>query len=184
MTNELDSKTRQDQAMRQNYGEVEFGLGIRIVGGSDCQTRNIEHGLSTDQAARERSQQKGSLMNWYIEVLKKYAVFTGRARRTEYWMFLLFNIIIAIVLAFVDAMAGMTAEGGQGVLGTLYSLAVLLPGLGVTVRRLHDTDKSGWWLLIALVPLAGAITLLVFMLLDSQRSENRFGPNPKMVADA
>jgi len=122
-------------------------------------------------------------MNWYLDVLKKYAVFTGRARRTEYWMFLLFNLIFAFVLGFVDAMTGMTSEGGQGVLGTLYMLAVLLPGLGVTVRRLHDTDKSGWWILIAFVPLAGAITLLVFMLLDSQRGENRYGSNPKMVGD-
>ncbi len=94
-------------------------------------------------------------------------------------MFLPFNIIFAIVLGFVDALTGMTSGGGQGLLGTLYMLAVFLPGLGVTVRRLHDTDKSGWWLLIAFVPLAGAVTLLVFMVLDSQPNENRYGPNPK-----
>ena len=123
-------------------------------------------------------------MNWYIDVLKKYAVFTGRARRTEYWMFFLFNFIFAFALGFTDAMTGMTAEGGQGVLGTLYTLAVFLPGLGVTVRRLHDSDKSGWWLLIAFVPLAGVIILLVFLLLDSQRGENRFGPNPKISVDS
>jgi len=119
-------------------------------------------------------------MNWYIEVLKKYAVFSGRARRKEYWFFNLFNLIIAIVLAFVDTMAGtMNPATGMGLLGLVYSLAVLLPGIAVTIRRLHDTDRSGWWLLIIFVPIIGAIVLLVFMILDSTTGQNRFGPNPK-----
>jgi len=113
-------------------------------------------------------------MNWYLDVLKKYAVFNGRARRKEYWMFFLFNIIIAIVLGVVEGMVG-----GPGVLGALYGLAVLLPGIGVSIRRLHDTDRSGWWLLIGLVPLIGAIVLLVFFVQDSQATENQHGPNPK-----
>lgn len=113
-------------------------------------------------------------MNWYLDVLKKYATFTGRARRTEYWMFTLFNIIIIAVLTFVDSMLGI-----PGVLSGLYSLAVFLPGLAVVVRRLHDTGKSGWWILIALVPLIGFIVLLFFMVLDSQPGENQHGPNPK-----
>jgi uncharacterized membrane protein YhaH (DUF805 family) len=110
---------------------------------------------------------------WYLEVLKKYAVFSGRARRKEYWMFVLFNVIVSIVLFAIGRAIG--AEFLQG----LYSLAVLLPGLGVAVRRLHDTDRSGWWLLIALVPLVGAIVLLVFTVSDSQPGDNQYGPNPK-----
>ncbi|MBI3916739.1 MAG: DUF805 domain-containing protein [Betaproteobacteria bacterium] len=113
-------------------------------------------------------------MNWYLDVLKKYAVFNGRARRKEYWMFFLFNIIIMVVLGIVEGIFG-----GPGVLGALYGLAVLLPGIGVSIRRLHDTDRSGWWLLIGLVPLIGAIVLLVFFVQDSQAAENQYGPNPK-----
>jgi uncharacterized membrane protein YhaH (DUF805 family) len=119
-------------------------------------------------------------MNWYIGVLKQYFAFDGRARRTEYWMFTLFNIIICVVLTVIDRMLGTwRPESGVGMLSGLYCLAVLLPSLGVTVRRLHDTDRSGWWILLALVPLIGSIALLVFMVLDSTPGPNRFGPNPK-----
>lgn len=119
-------------------------------------------------------------MDWYIAVLKKYVEFNGRARRKEYWYFFLFSLIITIVLAFIDGLIGTySAESGAGLLQTIYSLAVLLPGIAVSIRRLHDTDRSGWWLLIALIPLIGAIVLLVFMVLDSTPGENRFGPNPK-----
>jgi uncharacterized membrane protein YhaH (DUF805 family) len=118
-------------------------------------------------------------MNWYLAVLKKYAEFTGRARRTEYWMFALFNFLIYVVLAVIDTKAGLMNPLGLGVLSGLYSLAVFVPSLAVSVRRLHDTDRSGWWLLILLVPLIGAIVFLVFMLLDSQPGENRHGPSPK-----
>jgi len=112
-------------------------------------------------------------MSWYLAVLKKYAVFGGRARRKEYWMFVLVNALIAVGLGVLD--------GDQGVLAGLYSLAVLVPSLAVSVRRLHDTNRSGWWLLIALIPLAGAIVLLVFTLQDSDRIENRYGPSPKYI---
>ncbi|MCK7594540.1 DUF805 domain-containing protein [Pseudomarimonas salicorniae] len=120
-------------------------------------------------------------MNWYLEVLKKYAVFSGRARRKEYWMFVLFNIIIAFVLGIIDGVLGLTTEGGMGILGGLYSLAVLLPSIAVGVRRLHDTGRTGWWLLIAFIPLIGAIVLIVFFVLDSQPGSNEYGPNPKGV---
>ena len=113
-------------------------------------------------------------MNWYLEVLKKYAVFSGRARRKEYWMFLLFNIVIALVLGFVEGLAN-----GPGIVSMLYSLAVLIPSIAVSVRRLHDTDRSGWWLLIALIPLIGTIVLIVFFVQDSKPGENQYGPNPK-----
>lgn len=114
-------------------------------------------------------------MNWYIEVLKKYAVFAGRAHRTEFWMFTLVNYVIIIVLGIIE-----TAVGLVGVLTTVYVLAVLLPNLGVTVRRLHDTDRSGWWILIGLIPVIGWLVLLIFMVLDSTEGDNQYGPNPKL----
>lgn len=113
-------------------------------------------------------------MNWYLGCWKKYVEFSGRARRQEYWMFVLFNILASVALAVVDGILGTS-----GALGGLYSLAVLLPSLAVTFRRLHDTDRSGWWLLICLIPLVGAIVFLVFLCLDSKPGANRFGPNPK-----
>jgi uncharacterized membrane protein YhaH (DUF805 family) len=119
-------------------------------------------------------------MNWYLEVMKKYAVFNGRARRKEYWYFVLFYIIITIVLVVIDRVIGsFSAEAGIGLLGGLYTLAVLIPSIAVAVRRLHDTDRSGWWLLIALIPLIGAIVLLVFLVQDGKPGENQYGSNPK-----
>jgi len=121
-------------------------------------------------------------MNWYLGVLKKYAVFSGRARRKEYWFFALFNLLASIVLSVIDYITGsFDAALGTGLLSGIYALAVLIPSLAVSVRRLHDTDHSGWWLLIALIPLIGAIVLLVFVLQDSKPGENQYGPNPKGV---
>ena len=93
-------------------------------------------------------------MNWYLAALKNYAGFSGRARRKEYWMFTLFNFIICFALTFIEVMVG-----GPGILGMLYMLAVIIPGIAVTIRRLHDTNKSGWFLLIALT--AAALLFLV-----------------------
>jgi uncharacterized membrane protein YhaH (DUF805 family) len=120
-------------------------------------------------------------LSWYLEALKKYAVFSGRSRRMEYWYFVLFNIIVCIVLEVIDGLLFGTLDSGMGVglLSGLYGLAVLIPSLAVTVRRLHDIDRSGWWILIALVPLIGGIVLLVFALLDSTPGTNQYGPNPK-----
>ena len=114
-------------------------------------------------------------MNWYLDVVKnKYATFSGRARRTEYWMFFLFYFLIALAIGFVEAFIHL-----GGVLSILYGLAMLVPSLAVTVRRLHDTSRSGWWILIALIPAIGTIILLVFMVLDSTPETNDYGPNPK-----
>ena len=113
-------------------------------------------------------------MNWYLGCWKKYAEFSGRARRKEFWMFVLFNFLMSIAVGIVDGILGT-----NGALGGLYSLAVLIPSLAVAARRLHDTDRSGWWQLIALIPLIGVIILLVFVCSDSKPGENRFGPNPK-----
>lgn len=115
-------------------------------------------------------------MQWYLKVLKNYVGFDGRARRKEYWMFTLINVIISVILSFVDNLAGTSPF-----LSGIYGLAILLPSLAVTVRRLHDTGRSGWWILIVLIPFIGSIILLVFTVLDSQESDNQYGPNPKYV---
>ena len=119
-------------------------------------------------------------MNWYLKVLKQYADFSGRARRKEYWMFVLFNMIFAIFAMILDIVLGIAIEGvGYGPLYGLYALAVLIPGLAVAIRRLHDVGKSGWMILISLIPLIGAIWLLVLMVTDSNSGENEYGQNPK-----
>jgi uncharacterized membrane protein YhaH (DUF805 family) len=113
---------------------------------------------------------------------QKYVDFSGRARRSEYWYFFLFTIIVGFVAGIIDSILGTRGTaGGTGLVGAITSLALLLPGLGVAVRRLHDTGRSGWWLLIGLVPIVGAIVLLVFFVQDSH-SENQYGPNPKGLA--
>jgi len=130
-------------------------------------------------------------MYWYLEVMRKYAVFTGRARRKEYWMFHLVNFIVLFPIMVV-AMAGIlirprTHTPALFVLFLLiafgYSLATLIPGLAVSVRRLHDADLSGWWLLISLVPLGG-IVVFVFHVMDGTPGPNGYGPNPKGVVAA
>lgn len=127
------------------------------------------------------SPSKGKFKIWYLEVLKKYAVFKGRARRKEYWYFTLVNIIISIVIGFVDVKIGTySMKAGVGLLGGVYSLAVLIPSLAVFIRRLHDIGKSGWWFFLGLIPCAGPLILLYFMVKDSQDGENQYGPNPKL----
>ncbi|MFK7756524.1 MAG: DUF805 domain-containing protein [Flavobacteriales bacterium] len=123
-------------------------------------------------------------MEWFLKVVRdNYANFEGRARRKEYWMFFLFNVIFAFAAAILDNVLGLSFEGiGYGFIYLAYALALFIPGLAVAVRRLHDTGKSGWWLLLAFIPLAG-IVILVFMCLDSQPGQNEYGPNPKNVGD-
>jgi uncharacterized membrane protein YhaH (DUF805 family) len=148
-------------------------------------------------------------MEWMILPFKRYAEFTGRSRRMEYWMFTLLNVIVVTVLMFVvlgvggaasvveadaagDPSAGLAALfGGTGLLIVIYGLAVLLPSIAVTVRRLHDRDMSGWWYLGAIVgsmiPIAGflvSIAFLVLMALPGTPGPNRFGPDPKGAGEA
>ena len=119
-------------------------------------------------------------MSYYLTVLKKYAVFEGRARRAEYWFFGLFNAIIGIALVFLGAViAGGDTDHPALFISNLYSLGVLLPSLAVAVRRLHDTGRSGWWIFIGLIPLVGWIVLIVFYVQDSDAGDNAYGPNPK-----
>lgn len=116
-------------------------------------------------------------MNWYLDVIKnKYAQFTGRSRRKEFWMFVLFNFLVGVVLAIVDRALGL-----NGILNGVYTLAILVPAIALWVRRLHDIGKSGWWVLIGLIPFIGAIVLIVFAVQDSNPGANEYGENPKGV---
>ena len=120
-------------------------------------------------------------------VLSQYAGFGGRARRSEYWWFFLFTLILNGLAGVLDGALGTdigSDSSSTGVIGIIVSLALLLPGLAVAVRRLHDTDRSGWWLLIGLVPLVGAIVLLVFLVKDGTRGSNRYGADPKDAPQA
>ncbi|MFH9295555.1 DUF805 domain-containing protein [Streptomyces sp. NPDC017520] len=114
-------------------------------------------------------------MNWYLDVLKNYAGFSGRARRKEYWMFVLFNFIIAVVLSAL----GMAID--TQIPYFLYIAAVIVPSLAVMVRRLHDTGRSGWWFFISFVPLVGGIILLVFLASEGKPETNQHGANPKLA---
>jgi uncharacterized membrane protein YhaH (DUF805 family) len=123
-------------------------------------------------------------MNWYLTVVKNYAGFSGRARRKEYWMFLLFNMIFAFVAAIIDNVVGTASpELGYGVFYGLYTLAMIIPGIAVIVRRLHDVGKSGWMYFIVLIPFVGVIWLLVLLLTDSDAGENQYGQNPKELSN-
>ncbi len=113
-------------------------------------------------------------MEWYLKVLRQYADFEGRARRKEFWMFALFNIIFRILALVLDGLLGTGA-----IFILVYVVAMIIPGLAVAVRRLHDVGKSGWMYLIALIPLVGAIWLLVLFVTDSEPGANQYGPNPK-----
>ena len=117
-------------------------------------------------------------MKWYLKVLSQYADFNGRARRTEYWMFSLFNMIFAFIAIFIDATLGSTP-----ILYSLFAIAMFIPGLAVLVRRLHDVGKSGWMCLIALIPLIGSIWLLVLMVTDGVNGSNNYGANPKEIQE-
>ena len=121
-------------------------------------------------------------MNWYLKCLKQYADFRGRARRKEYWMFTLFNVIFSIVFSSLDVMLGLTSSQiGLGVLSGLYSLFVLIPGLAVCVRRLHDIGKSGWNYLFILIPIFGSVLLFVWFVKEGERGSNSWGEDPKQV---
>jgi uncharacterized membrane protein YhaH (DUF805 family) len=131
-------------------------------------------------------------MKWYLKVLRHYTDFSGRARRTEYWMFVLFNLLFSIAAMVIDNLVGITFSFTNPTTGDLmpffygyvyllYVLAVFLPGLAVLVRRLHDAGKSGWMFFICLIPIIGAIWLLVLLCTDSQSGSNKWGDNPKEI---
>ncbi|KZY60199.1 hypothetical protein A3742_09140 [Oleiphilus sp. HI0071] len=118
-------------------------------------------------------------MNWYLTVLKKYAVFEGRSRRKEYWFFVLISTIVGSCFIMIDRQMGnYDPETQVGFLHSLYSLLVLLPTVALSVRRLHDTGRSGWWLLLLFLPIIGWIVLLIFYVLKGDEGSNRFGQDP------
>ncbi|MER7696280.1 MULTISPECIES: DUF805 domain-containing protein [unclassified Streptomyces] len=117
-------------------------------------------------------------MDWYLAVLKNYAGFSGRARRKEYWMFALISFVISLVLSIIGGLIG------ADFLSYIYTVAILVPTLAVGVRRLHDTGRSGWWLLIGLIPLVGAIILIVFLASEGKPETNQYGVNPKLAPQA
>lgn len=130
--------------------------------------------MAKPKSLTSRDNLKLNIMNWYLKVLRKYADFGGRARRKEYWMFVLFNLIFAVVAAILDSMLGSSM-----LIYGLYGLAMLIPSLAVTVRRLHDIGKSGWMFLIILIPIIGFIWLLILLIKDGDHAENQYGADPK-----
>ena len=121
----------------------------------------------------------------YVKLaLSRYTDFSGRSRRMEYWMFVVFNIVASFVAQLIDGVLGLTGMvfNTYGPLTLLAMLALIVPGIACAIRRLHDQDKSGWWLLIALIPVIGGIVLLVFMFLEGTKGDNQYGPDPKGVS--
>lgn len=128
-------------------------------------------------------------MEWMVMPLKRYADFSGRSRRKEYWMFVLLQLIIIFGISIVGVvfggfspeMSGGMPVGGGLMLGlfSLYFLAIIIPSIAVQVRRFHDQDKSGWFVLLNFIPYIGGLIVLVFMCLDGTRGKNRFGEDPK-----
>ena len=123
-----------------------------------------------------------SAINWVMSALKKYAVFSGRSQRSEYWFYILIYMILYIVLSVIDAVLGLYSNHAQiGLLSGLLALVLFIPSIAVAARRLHDTGRTGWWQLIAFIPLIGIIVLIVFLASDSEPGTNKYGPNPKGV---
>ncbi|WP_087016240.1 DUF805 domain-containing protein [Thaumasiovibrio subtropicus] len=115
-------------------------------------------------------------MSWYKLALQRYAEFGGRSRRKEYWMFFLINLLVMLVIGTIDAVVGT-----MGILSVVYILGTLIPNIALTVRRLHDTGRSAWWLLITFVPFIGSIVFIVFMCLEGQDKDNDWGADPKLA---
>ncbi len=117
-------------------------------------------------------------MNWYLDVLHNYIGFNGRARRTEYWMFIVVNMVFIFVLGVIDRLTGWRLVGACGVLTTVYGVLIFLPWWAVQFRRLHDTDRSAWWWLLLIIPVVGWIIIILFNCQRGTEGENRYGPDP------
>jgi|RhiMethySRZTD1v2_1073278.scaffolds.fasta_scaffold99419_5 uncharacterized membrane protein YhaH (DUF805 family) len=119
-------------------------------------------------------------MTWALMPLQKYAVFSGRSRRKEFWMFVLFTFVVEIVLAIIDAIIGTYNTAlGIGLLSGLFYLAILVPSIALNTRRLHDIGKSGWFQLLFIIPIVGFILWIIWMVRDSDDGVNKYGPSPK-----
>ena len=124
------------------------------------------------------------IMEWYVKVIQSYSDFNGRSRRKEYWMFTLWNLIFALLAMFLDYTFGIVYPSvGHDPLYIAYGLFVFIPGLAVAIRRLHDVGKSGWMYLVALIPIAGAIWLIVLFVTEGNEGNNAYGPDPKELDD-
>jgi len=120
-----------------------------------------------------------SPIDWATRPLKKYADFSGRAPRAEYWWFYLLMIIGYVIATIIDSTLGLTGSvGPYGIVMAVFALAMLIPSIAAGIRRLHDTDRSGWWLLIGLIPLVGAIVLIVFFVTQGTQGPNKYGDDP------
>jgi uncharacterized membrane protein YhaH (DUF805 family) len=161
---------------------------IRIVG---CAGRGTRESRVCAYVLDKQSGME-DVMDWYLMVWRRYAEFDGRSRRTEYWMFTLFNLLAIFALAIVGGLGIALIDNASGIGGILfiplilYALAAFIPGLAVSVRRLHDSGKSGWLLLLlivlGLIPIVGflaSVAQIVLMCLDSDPGDNQYGPNPK-----
>ena len=118
-------------------------------------------------------------MDWYFKALRNYVGFSGRARRKEYWMFILVNLILTGVLSILDKMLGLRIAGDEGALTTIYGVLIILPYWALQFRRLHDTDRSAWWLLLLLIPVVGWLIILAFNCQNGTPGSNKFGRDPK-----
>ena len=112
-------------------------------------------------------------------ITKDYATFHGRARRKEFWLYILFYVVASMILGFIDGFTGLfIGRTDVGVLSTVFSLALMLPTWAVSARRMHDTNRSGWWVLISLIPILGGIVFMIMAALEGTKGNNRFGPDP------
>jgi uncharacterized membrane protein YhaH (DUF805 family) len=124
------------------------------------------------------------MINWFKKVVfENYANFNGRAGRPEYWYYVLATIIISILLGIVDSLFKLQFGGELkiGILGIIFSLAILIPGLAVAARRLHDIGKSGWYYLVILIPIAGVIWQIILLCTEGEPAENQYGESPKVL---
>ncbi len=119
-------------------------------------------------------------MSWYIAALKKYATFKDRAQRAEYWYFMLLNLLIYVVTIIIDRAIGMQGRNdGAGFIPLFYSIAMIIPSTAVGVRRMHDIDRSGWWVLMSAIPLLGSLGFIYLAAQEGDPDANKYGPNPK-----
>ncbi len=120
------------------------------------------------------------MFDWYYQVILNYTNFSGRARRQEYWYFTLVNVLVNLVMGIIDRVIGSVMQMDNfGFFGVIYALFIMIPSIAVTVRRLHDSGRVGWWTLIAFVPIIGILVLLYFLIQDSEEDSNQYGANPK-----
>ncbi|MHA2771378.1 DUF805 domain-containing protein [Vibrio harveyi] len=120
------------------------------------------------------------MFDWYYRVILNYSNFSSRARRQEYWYFTLVNVLVNLVMGIIDRVIGSVMQMDNfGFFGVIYALFIMIPSIAVTVRRLHDSGRTGWWALIAFVPIIGVLVLLYFLIQDSEEGSNQYGATPK-----